>query len=147
MHTPDSQHEPQQMDHLCDEFEADLTQGRAKTIEMVLEQIPTTLRRTLLRELIQIELEQRVATGEPLTLQNWLDRFPDDLDLVYSGFQITEPQPDLRLDFPNPGRRLSTQMLQFFGRAMGNAKSWPLSPPGPSDPEPKGTCQDVEPPL
>ena len=82
MNTPDSQHEPQQMDHLCDEIEADLKQGRAKTIEMVLQQIPTTLRRTLLRELIQIELEQRVATGEPLTLQNWLDRFPDDLDLV-----------------------------------------------------------------
>jgi hypothetical protein len=118
MTTPHSLRSAQRIDVLCDQFEEDWSVGRAESIEAVLARVPHDERRPLLRELLQIELEQRVAAGELLTVQAWLDRFPDDQDLVYHGFQVTEPHPEPRSDAPHLRGQLLSQLFQFLSRAQ-----------------------------
>lgn len=117
MTSSDAWRTAQRIDQLCDQFETDWNLGRAESIEAMLDRTLPENRRPLLRELLQIELERRVAASERLNIQSWLDRFPADLDLVYHGFQLTEPRPD---PAPEPlslrGRTL-THIVRFLTHA------------------------------
>jgi hypothetical protein len=133
MTTPHSLRSAQRIDVLCDQFEEDWSVGRAESIEAVLARVPHDERRPLLRELLQIELEQRVAAGELLTVQAWLDRFPDDQDLVYHGFQVTEPHPDPRPEPSNLRGRLLNHIVRFITHAGEPGARDPLKPAPPFD--------------
>ncbi|MFN7805983.1 MAG: hypothetical protein ACK5TO_18345 [Planctomycetaceae bacterium] len=130
-----AQRTDQRIDELCDQFEADWRLGRAESIEAMLDRTLPENRRLLLRELLPIELERRVAARERLNLQAWLDRFPADQDLVYHGFQLTEPRPDSEAE-PQPlslrGRVLG-HIMQFLNRARDLGLSERLGPAAPFD--------------
>jgi hypothetical protein len=132
MTTSNSLQWAQRIDLLCDRFEADWRVGRAESIEALLAQVPDAQRRPLLRELLQIELEQRVVARERLTLQAWLDRFPEDQDLVYQGFQLTEPRPAPGAERPQSRGRLLTPLFQFLIRRPDEGSP---GPPGVADAE------------
>jgi hypothetical protein len=124
----DSLRSAERIDQLCDQFEADWSLGRAEPIEALLERTPPSDRRPLLRELIQIELERRVAANERLNLQTWLDRFPTDQDLVYHGFQLTEPRPDPPTVPSHFQGRLLRQIVRFLTLGGQRDSPDPLDP-------------------
>src|SRR3954447_7998149 len=74
---------------VCDAFDAAWRDGQDPGIEDYLRGQPGAMRPALLRELLAIELELRVRFGEALVLQDYLDRFPDDAELVHSIFAAT----------------------------------------------------------
>ena len=98
-----------QIDLVCDRFESAWKEGHPLEIEVLLDEVSPVAQRRLLRELIHLELELRASAGERLVLQHWLDRFPEHPDLVYEGFQTTEPWPEsLR---PEPVSSLRSRIL------------------------------------
>ncbi len=74
---PGSLEEADQVDRLCDQFEAALRQGRATAIEEVLAVVPEFARIELLRELVALEVEVRRGRGETISFLSYFRRFPD----------------------------------------------------------------------
>src|SRR5438067_7277308 len=74
---------------VCDAFETAWRDGQEPRIEDDLRGQPGPIRPALLRELLAIELELRVRFGEAPLLPDYLDRFPDDAELVHSVFAAT----------------------------------------------------------
>jgi serine/threonine protein kinase len=84
----------QQIDDLCDQFEAALRNGETTSIESFLPNVEESARSTLLQELLQIEIQFAVET--PLSedslrsMQGSLQkRFPEHLGLIQSLFRHT----------------------------------------------------------
>jgi serine/threonine protein kinase len=82
----------QQIDNLCDEFEAALRKGETIRIEDVLPKIDEEQRSTLLQELLEVEIqfaiEHPLSDDSPKNTQESLKRrFPDSTELIQSLFQ------------------------------------------------------------
>ncbi len=104
------QHEPrpesieieelQEVDRICDEFEASWKAGKHPRIEDYLGRVPDNCRGELLRYLVSQEIEYRIEQGETPTLQEYSERFPpefaDNLHQAFSSRRVsTEDQaPD-----------------------------------------------------
>ncbi len=83
--TPSSSCTPvdsQRVDQICDRFEADWLAGRHPVLEDYLAEVNVGLRAALLHELLAAEWDLRVSAREPVELQHYLDRFPDQAALV-----------------------------------------------------------------
>ncbi len=66
-----------QIDNLCDSFEALWRAGQAPRIEEHLLKVPAAERTTLLRELLAVEIEYRQSCGQRPNLADYLVRFPE----------------------------------------------------------------------
>ena len=61
----------QRIDAICDRFELAWIRGERISIDKILEESPTTLRRSLARELVAIEMELRRKAGEEPSLAQY----------------------------------------------------------------------------
>jgi eukaryotic-like serine/threonine-protein kinase len=80
---------PQQVDILCDEFEAGLRRGGAPRIEELLGKMTQDHRAQLLYELLAVEIEFQLKRGQIVYLDELRLRFPDDaetLTLIFCSF-------------------------------------------------------------
>jgi serine/threonine protein kinase len=72
---------------VCDHFESRWRSGERPRIEEVLAEHPSLSRPVLLRELLALELElARDEQGAPTTATEFLERFPDHVDVVEAVF-------------------------------------------------------------
>src|SRR5262245_538009 len=80
-----------QIDMVCDRFEAAWRAGTPRAIEHMLAEVGEEMRPHLLRELLALEVEKRRKRGERPTLEEYLARFPSSEDLVRAAFPTAEP--------------------------------------------------------
>ena len=86
----------QQIDSLCDEFEAALRRGEAIRIEDILPQVEEPQRSDLLEELLEIEIQFAVESNASEDfiggmLESLKNRFPDKHDFIQSLFRQIVP--------------------------------------------------------
>jgi formylglycine-generating enzyme required for sulfatase activity len=117
---------------VCDAFEAAWRDGRVPRIEDYLRGQVGSIRQELLRELLAVELELRARFGDALLLQDYLDRFPGDAELVNSAFASAWI----------PGGSTKSDVLTHFIPGAGSsddgapsepdleAEQWPVPQPG-----------------
>lgn len=84
----DSLSDPQlrYVDAACEELENALGSGETSPIEMLVERAAEQIRPTLLRELIEVELEVRSQSGEQPSETEYAERFSADSETVKSAF-------------------------------------------------------------
>eukprot|EP00913_Durusdinium_trenchii_P023312 g21890.t1 len=82
MHRDESLARSNKIDSICDRFEKQLLAGESRRIEEMLAENTGVDRSRLLRELLLIELEVRQQQGEPASADDYVDRFPNDTDVV-----------------------------------------------------------------
>jgi len=70
----------------CEQFEAEWRAGRTPRIETYLEMVESSQRDRLFGELLAIEIELRVESGEKPTLEEYQARFPDRAQAVAAAF-------------------------------------------------------------
>ena len=71
-----------QLDALCDRFEADWHAGRPWAIELALERFPAEHRAAACVELVQLEIQLRRARGEPIGIDEYARRFPQEAEYL-----------------------------------------------------------------
>lgn len=71
-----------EIDRLCDEFESSWKTDSHLVIEQLLVRISERERSTLLRELLEIELEIRTTRNEVFSVQEYYDRFPGEPEII-----------------------------------------------------------------
>ena len=71
-----------QADQICDEFEAELRAGKKPCISTYLEQADDSIRHSLLKEILALELEYLDENTIPWTPEDYLERFSDHRQLV-----------------------------------------------------------------
>src|SRR3954462_12301865 len=70
----------------CDRFEAAWRSGVRATIESYLGGLGPTERTAVLHELVGLEVELRTEAGDRPSLEEFVERFPDDSAVVASAF-------------------------------------------------------------
>ena len=80
--TPPDPRAVQQIDQICDAYEAAWHAGQRPQIEDVLSQHPPSLRNELLEELLLLDSALRAQEGSRATVESYCQRFPDSQDLV-----------------------------------------------------------------
>lgn len=95
--SPTFQHQPaeQQIDMICDEFEAAWREGTAARPEDYLSRLDSSQRATLLRELLALEIDYRRRRGETIEPAELLQRFPEHAAIV-SELLPANPQSAIR---------------------------------------------------
>lgn len=106
-------HDLLEFDRLCDDFQAGWSAGKRPAIETYLAGAPSRFHHCLLRELLALEVEARLAAGEVPNQTEYLVRFPSFAELVPQNLptpgeqqkpdedqcqNTTPPQPLLRED-------------------------------------------------
>ena len=88
------------IDSLCDQYEAALRAGEPARIEDLLDQVAVHERRTLLAELLNVEVELARRRQQPLELADYLARFGEFADIVLrilaesvADHSVTPPPP------------------------------------------------------
>ena len=76
-----------QLQSICDAFALLWDGTEAPRIETFVDSAPAALRESAFQELLAIELSQRQSRGEPVSLDEYLTRFPDRTALVRVHFQ------------------------------------------------------------
>ncbi len=79
------------LDRVCDQFESEFRAGRSPQIEELLLTVDPALRANWRRCLLEIELELRCQRGEALQLDEYMTRFPEARESVYSAFAAVCP--------------------------------------------------------
>lgn len=82
-----------QIEEVCHRFVRDWQRGQRPKIEDYLSGVPAESCRELLLELVRKEVSLCVQSGETLTLEDYLSRFPHDRETVARAFASTEQQP------------------------------------------------------
>ena len=107
---------------LCDRLAASRKLGNPLRVEDLLAEGGDIPRDALLRELLVVDIETRRMRGEVPEPAEYIERFPDDADLVHTAFReaasIIEPRPD------SPGSGVAPHLLfaavafhhRFIGR-------------------------------
>ena len=75
-----------EIDAICDQFESSWRTHRRPQIETYLEKVEPKDRRSLLRELLFVEIEYRLQSDERLNADEFHARFPNEEDVVNSVF-------------------------------------------------------------
>jgi eukaryotic-like serine/threonine-protein kinase len=83
----------EQIDGLCDRFEAEWRAGRRPLIEDYLGRVAERVRPHLLPELLRVDLEYRYAQGESPGGEEYRKRFPDEGSLIEDLFRTVPVQP------------------------------------------------------
>jgi hypothetical protein len=77
----------ERVDAICDHFETAWKAGQRPRIEAYLDEVPKPERTTLLQELLALELELRVRSGETPLRHEYHERFPEQLDVIDTLFK------------------------------------------------------------
>ncbi|MCL2119495.1 MAG: serine/threonine protein kinase [Planctomycetaceae bacterium] len=77
----------EQIDEVCDDFEAAWQRGSRIRMENCLRLVPDAARGELLRELLEIEIEIRVQLGESVLFEQYATRFPEHVDVIQAVLQ------------------------------------------------------------
>lgn len=81
-----------ELDRACDQFEEQFRAGQTPRIEEVLALVEPGARCAWRRCLLEIELELRREQGEQIRLDEYLTRFPDVPESIYSAFAAVCPE-------------------------------------------------------
>ena len=76
----------QQIDAICDRFEAAWSTGQTPDLESFLSEAPTSAQAHLFGDLLHIELEYRTQRGEQPDAQSYHERFPAFRAIVAAAF-------------------------------------------------------------
>lgn len=83
------------IDVICTKFEESWQNGRPTRLEKLLRSVDRSLQTSLLKELLSIELDWRVRSGERPDLNEYLSRFPEEQDLLAGAFaNVQQTHPD-----------------------------------------------------
>jgi hypothetical protein len=116
----------QWIDAICDRFELAWIRGERISIDKILEESPTTLRRALARELVAIEMELRRKAGEEPSLAQYA-KYSSEEWLQGLRPQVESPNVgsnDATLDVPGTvptaygvqaGNTLPQNVVRYFG--------------------------------
>jgi len=99
--------EKQHIDQVCLSFEAAWRAGTRPEILVHLADVPEPERTSLLRELLLLEVDYRLAQGEVISLADYRATFPDASELLDEVFRRSGLLPEAE---PSPGTR-----LRYFG--------------------------------
>ena len=80
---------------ICDRFEAAWRLDRRTRLEDYLPLPSNPLRKQVLENLLAVQFELLSTMGEPLVLEEFLERFPDDASVVRSVFERTQVDRDI----------------------------------------------------
>ncbi len=108
------------IDSVCDDFEQALAAGEAPQIEVFLGRVPSSLRQSLLLELLGLEVEFRVARGQQPAASDYATRFPElspeqltaILEAPRAGAENTPTVIGASADTTS---HLPTRVLRYFG--------------------------------
>jgi serine/threonine protein kinase/formylglycine-generating enzyme required for sulfatase activity len=81
------------LDSICQQFVHQWRSGQSPSIEDYLDSAIDADRSQLLEKLILAEVALRQAAGESYTLERYLDRFPEDHEIVIKAFSMPWPNP------------------------------------------------------
>src|SRR5436190_4644349 len=111
-----------QIDSACLRYEQAWRSGSAPRIETYLVEAGFEARNPLLKALLQLDLELRSASGQQPSLDEYRERFPDDLDVISFALGETSSRVDTRgkyqdaampvVVFPEIGDRLEEFEIQ-----------------------------------
>ena len=109
---------------VCDAFEAEIRRGAESVIEDFLAKGKESDREALLFELLKLDREYRVASGNTLTFTDYLVRFPNDEKCIRSVFSEEEtiagdsgiPPVPKNLDRTLPRRLGKFELLDVLGQ-------------------------------
>src|SRR5262249_33830438 len=88
----------QRVDQICDRFEDAWLAGQPPRIEDYLGEVPELEHSALLHELLRLELDYRSRKAERPTLEEYVQRFPEHVELIGSVFSHQVPAPDTGVD-------------------------------------------------
>ncbi len=80
-----------QIDMVCDWFEAELQRGHTPRIEDLLAEMPESGRTQLLKELVAVEVDMARQRSQSVDIQAYFARFPDDIDVLTALFAEVDP--------------------------------------------------------
>jgi len=72
----------EQIDRVCDRFEAALRRNEHPQIEAFLHEVVPSSRERLLRELVALELDSAIRRGDPILYDRYFERFPQYRDAL-----------------------------------------------------------------
>jgi serine/threonine protein kinase/tetratricopeptide (TPR) repeat protein len=105
-----------EIDDICDRFEDAWDAGLRPRLEDFLSQIEKPHRTTLLRELIELEIEVRHRRGESPSTPEYVARLPDHGDLIRSVFDAAGEALEASTEsFRGDGPRFSTDFNLLLG--------------------------------
>ncbi len=138
---------------LADRFHAARQAGQSTDLEQFLPPAGTPIRRLALRELVLIDLETRWRQGQLISLEHYLERFPElgpaealPVKLIYEEYQVRHRHGD-RPRLASYQKRFPKQyeeLCQLAGRQAVNVTPVPtatpsqLTGPGSGSPTPTG---------
>lgn len=117
-----------QIDSLCDSFEAQWRAGQVPRIEETLQKVPAAERTTLLRELLAVEIEYRQSCGQRPNFADYLMRFPEisadsnlrqDIERLFQR-EVGPASPDVSTIVAEDGSS-STPYTGYFSDSSGNS--------------------------
>ena len=82
-----------ELDRLCDNFEREWMPGQPPDIESYLCRIAEAHRSRLLGELVALEVEMRRGVGEIPDLEDYHERFPDEITVIEEAFGLAPRRP------------------------------------------------------
>ncbi len=116
----------ERIDSICDRFEQDFRAGQQPRIEQHLSQSPEPLRPALLKALVGLEVELRQKRGETPQVDEYVARFPDQLEAVRQAFtdsrsmlssvKVAAAETSLAPGAASSPPASSRQPLQMLGR-------------------------------
>ncbi|MHB8973099.1 MAG: bifunctional serine/threonine-protein kinase/formylglycine-generating enzyme family protein [Pirellulaceae bacterium] len=106
------------------EFRESWRNGRRIRIEDVVAQVPPQSRRPLLKNLLALEVQLRRGAGEDPHVDEYRQRFPQDLDLVETAF-FTHPTTDPLDESGEP-----TLVVAYPREPTSDPSAAPVVPPG-----------------
>src|SRR5690606_38970241 len=120
-------HHSQDVEPICDRFEAHWAAGNRVAIEDLLAEVDEGVRPILLQELIQIEVWWRRQLQEVPSSKDYLSRFPEQAKVVENAWsqleqsQATTASPDGETLAPRlPGSTIFGTNWQEKGREFGD---------------------------
>src|SRR5688572_13926854 len=88
----------EQVDTICDRFEAEWRAGRRPLIDVFLGEWREPHRTAILRELLYIEVAHRLLLDESPTAQEYYEQFSGDVALIDQIFAAQDTMPEVTIE-------------------------------------------------
>ena len=109
-----------QIDLLCDRFEADLNEGEPTRIEDLIAGWNEPERSKLLEHLLAVEFDFRRSRQEELSETEFVQRFPEHTDVVRSVFAAPPPTEETAKTVLNNGDSQNAETASFPGNSQSD---------------------------
>ena len=127
----------QQIDSICDRFEADWRAGLRPDLVSYLVEAPPGRKASLFRDLLNLELEYRLQNGELPDARTYDQRFPDFADIVDAAFAMqrgrgTDKRPRTVMDQIEGSTVVSLDLMQTGMQSLPSDEFTLGAPQGPA---------------